>query len=548
MKKPVTRLLQGAGLSCGSLVVRVAFGLFLTPYMLSVLGDRAFGIFALSSLFAGWCGLLDFGLTTTTSRYVTRYFTRDDWDGVNETGSTAIVLFGGISALVFLLACLAYLGASFLGETVDDTGLLAPALFFAGLSFAISKVSDGYCGVIKGALRQEYTGATSFIMRILFGVVNIVVLWSGGRVVALLAANSALTALQLAAHIALTRLVVPKFRFSLSAFKKSRVRTLFSYSFFAFLAQAGEIAVNRSDLVIIASLMSMTDVARYNLVVIILASYFNSFLTEASSWETNWFAHLAAMERTEEDAAAPTPDADASQERKRVDWREQTLRALGRAGAAERLTPEFYASRATITRASIYAAIFGAFGILIFGRIFVTRWIGAEYLVAFPALAVSIIAQGLYRGSAEVNSRLLQGLARHQPLAIGAIAHGVFNIILSVVFIRLGFGLVGVALGTVIPGLVVHYLWIPGVTCRVVGESRRGYWLRQLHATVVGLLGMAAPAFLVLKYCQPNYLSILLFGALAAALYLPVVYLLGLTREERALAKRLVRKLTARRA
>ena len=100
MKKPVVRLLQGAGLSCASLIVRIAFGLFLTPYMLSALGDRAFGIFALSSLFAGWCGLLDFGLTTTTSRYVTRYYTTDDWTGVNETGSTAITLFGGISALL----------------------------------------------------------------------------------------------------------------------------------------------------------------------------------------------------------------------------------------------------------------------------------------------------------------------------------------------------------------------------------------------------------------------------------------------------------------
>ena len=190
MKKPVTRLLQGAGLSCASLVVRIAFGLFLTPYMLSVLGDKAFGVFALSSLFAGWCGLLDFGLTTTTSRYITRYYTRDDWEGVNETGSTAIMLFGGISTLVFLLACLAFAVAKFLGDSFDETGLLAAALFFAGLSFAISKVSDGFCGVIKGALRQEYTGATAFVTRVVIGFVNLGVLMCGGRVIALLVANS----------------------------------------------------------------------------------------------------------------------------------------------------------------------------------------------------------------------------------------------------------------------------------------------------------------------------------------------------------------------
>ena len=86
MKKPSTRLLEGAWLSCGALVVRIGFGLFLTPYMLSALGDQSYGVFALASLFAGWCGLLDFGLTTTTSRFVTRCYTRQDWRGMNEIG------------------------------------------------------------------------------------------------------------------------------------------------------------------------------------------------------------------------------------------------------------------------------------------------------------------------------------------------------------------------------------------------------------------------------------------------------------------------------
>ena len=534
MKKPVTRLLQGAGLSCASLVVRIAFGLFLTPYMLSVLGDKAFGVFALSSLFAGWCGLLDFGLTTTTSRYITRYYTRDDWEGVNETGSTAIMLFGGISALVFLLACLAFAVAKFLGDSFDETGLLAAALFFAGLSFAISKVSDGFCGVIKGALRQEYTGATAFVTRVVIGFVNLGVLMCGGRVIALLVANSVITAIQLVAYIILTRLAAPRFHFSITSFRKKRVRTLFSYSFFAFLAQAGEIAVNRSDLIIIAAFMSIEDVTPYNLVVIILTSYFNSFLTEGSTWETNWFAHLAAKENTEEDAETLT--------REKRSVQELFLRALGRSGDNEKLSSEFYASRATIDRASIYASIFGAFGILVFGRVFIERWIGAEYLIAFPALALSITAQGLYRGSAEVNSRLLQGVARHHALAIGAILHGILNIILSVVFVKLGLGLFGVAMGTVIPGVAIHYFWLPNVTCRLIGERKSVYWRRQLKATAVGLLATILPTWIVLSWGRPNYFSIVSLAILTLALYLPVVYALGLTKDERAWINRVVSK------
>ena len=539
MKKPVVRLLQGAGLSCASLIVRIAFGLFLTPYMLSALGDRAFGIFALSSLFAGWCGLLDFGLTTTTSRYVTRYYTKDDWTGVNETGSTAITLFGGISALVFLLACLAFLAARLLNDVLDESGLLAAALFFAGLSFAISKVADGFCGVIRGTLRQEYTGWTALITRIAIGLTNLAVLWLGGGVVALLVANSVITALQLIAYMALTRIAAPQFRFSLQFFRKDRVRSLFSYSFFAFLAQAGEIAVNRSDLIVIAALASIEDVTAYNLVVVTLVSYFNSFLTEGSSWETNWFAHLAAKEHTEED--------DKHSETARRSFKEGFLRTFGYAGDNENLSEEFYRSRSAITRASLYASIFGAFGILLLGRVFIERWIGSKYLFAFPALALCITAQGLYRGSAEVNSRMLQGVARHQVLAVGAILHGVANIILSVLFVRMGLGLVGVALGTVVPGVAIYYFWLPNVACRLVGEKRSVYWRRQIWGTAVALLATLAPTLVIAPRATPNYLSTISYGFLALVMYLPVVCLLGLSADERVWIKRFIVKRLFRR-
>lgn len=522
--------MEGAGLSCASLVVRIGFGLFLTPYMLHVLGDRAFGVFALASLFAGWCGLLDFGLTTTTGRYVTRYYTKDDWESVNETGSTAIILFGGIAVLVFLLSCLAYGVTRALGDSFDETGLLASALFFAGLSFAISKISDGFCGVIRGALRQEYAGAAALATRVVVGFANLATLMLGGGVIALLAVNTVVTAAQLLAYVAMTRLVVPRFRFSLFSFRKSRVRTLFNYSFYAFLAQAGEIAVNRSDLIIIAALTSIESVTPYNLVVVTLTSYFNSFLAEGSNWETNWFAHLAAKEKTTEDVAAASGAA-------REGFRDRIRRALGQTNDAERFSPEFYASRSTITRVSIYASLFGALGILVLGRPFVERWVGAEYLVAFPALALTIAAQGLYRGSGEVNSRLLQGVARHQVLAFASLAHGILNIVLSVAFLRMGFGLFGVAAGTVIPGIAIHYLWIPNVVCRLVGEREKDYWRRQLKATAVGIAASALPATLAVSFARPDYLSIAFWAFATFLLYGIVVFALGLTKEERARAR-----------
>lgn len=543
------RLLRGAGFSGGALLVGIFFGIFLTPYMLATLGERAYGIYVCASLFAGWCGLLDFGLTTTTSRFITKYYAVDDWDGFNEIGSTALVLFGALSAAVVLTALVACGVASFFA-TGPDAATLATALFCSGVSFAISKVSDGVCGVLRGALRQELTGATVFVFRVLFGVVNFAILFFGGRVVALVVGNAVLTLLQLGVYVALTRAAVPRFRFSLRSFRRGRVRELFEYGVFAFLAQVGETAVDRSDLLLISAFMSLNDVARYNLVVVTLCSYLASFIRETSTWQTNWFAKLAAStEKTSRNDAPSTFKNDAASTSEKtengdapsLDAIEKRKRCKNN-GCGVALSAEFFASRAAIHRASIYWTLFLSGGVLAFGRAFVERWIGAAYLDVYPALALCVVATAWYRGSSETNARALQGVARHRVLAVGSILHGVANVALSVVFICCGLGLYGVALGTVLPGVAIHFGWLPNATCRLLGERRRTYWARWTKATALGVAALAGPFAVVWCCVKPNYYSICAWGVFYVVLGAAALFALGTTGEEKRAFGRWIRK------
>lgn len=544
MNQGLKRLLKGAGFSGGALLVGIFFGIFLTPYMLATLGERAYGIYVCASLFAGWCGLLDFGLTTTTSRFVTKYYALDDWDGLNEIGSTAILLFGALSAAVVLTALIACGAASFFA-TGPDAPTLATALFCSGVSFAISKVSDGVCGVLRGALRQELTGGTVFVFRILFGVVNFAILFFGGRVVALVVGNAVLTLLQLLVYIALLRAAVPRFRFSLRSFRRGRVRELFEYGVFAFLAQVGETAVDRSDLLLISAFMSLNDVARYNLVVVTLCSYLTSFIRETSTWQTNWFAKLAASTlESEKNAATSLKEFDAASSSEN-DWPSLnkidatstngngSRKRCGNDGCDVALSGEFFASRAAIHRASIYWTLFLAGGVLAFGRAFVERWIGAAYLDVFPALALCVVATALYRGSSETNARALQGVARHRVLAVGAILHGAANVVLSVAFIYCGLGLYGVALGTVLPGVAIHFGWLPNATCRLLGERRRTYWARYLKTTALGGAALAGPFAVVLNSVKPDYCSICAWGVFYVVGGAAALFVLGTTGAEK---------------
>ena len=517
MGRRLLQLLSGAGLSCLGLVVGIAFGLILTPYLVSSLGDASYGIYVMASLFAGWCGLLDFGLTTTTSRYITRYYVQDDKQGVNEVGSTAILLFGGISFLVFLASIAAFFAASLWTQNLDPSGELSWALFLSGTSFAISKISDGVAGVIRGSLHYELTGGTTLVFRFIWGLVTFGILYFGGRVRALCLGSGIVTALQLLTYIVLVRHSTPSFVFSFKKFRKDRARELLGYGFYAFLAQIGELAVNRSDLIIIAALMSSSDVGRYNLVVVTLTSYFNSFLTEASTWETNWFTRSVSLsEREAESGSQKSPVKTAPQNGKRL------------------YSEDFYISKDWITRVSIYATIFMSFGLIAIGPSFLERWIGKERLSCYPALFICALALGIYRGASEVNNRALQGVARHKIYAYGAIVHGVLNVVLSVVLVKLGMGLQGVALGGAAPGFFIWYLWVPMIACRILGEDARTYWRRQLRATVIAILALVAPTLCVTQWIAPTYPRVIGLSILAFVLYFPTVWKLGFSSQERA--------------
>lgn len=143
----------------------------MTPHTSATLGERAYGIYVCASLFAGWRGLLDVG----------------------------------------------------------------DRAFCSGVSFAISKISDGVCGVLRGALRRELAGATVFVFRILFGVVYFAILFWGGRVVAPVVGNAVLTFFLLTVYVATLRAAVPRFRFSIRFFRRERVE-IFSIFIEKFLA------------------------------------------------------------------------------------------------------------------------------------------------------------------------------------------------------------------------------------------------------------------------------------------------------------------------
>ena len=75
-----------------SLFVQIAVGFFLTPFIISHLGQTGYGIWVLVGSFVGYYGLLNLGVSSAIVRYIARYSAQKNTSSLNETANTALVM------------------------------------------------------------------------------------------------------------------------------------------------------------------------------------------------------------------------------------------------------------------------------------------------------------------------------------------------------------------------------------------------------------------------------------------------------------------------
>ena len=492
MNRHLRSLLSGAGLRALVYVTAVLIGLFLTPYLVKTLGDRQYAVFVFAGLFTSWCGLVDFGMTTASARFVTLAYTQSDPRRLNETASSAAFLFAAMGLAVLAIAaaaalvCRRFVSA---GEAPVYTGVL----LFSGAAFAVSKLADALAGVINGVMRQELTGLAALVCRLALGAATFLIVWRGGRVTAITVGWLAVSLMNLLVLAFFTRRAHPALSLSPRLIRKERIRELLGYSVYTFVQQLGTLLTRRSDLLVIGVFLTLTDVTHYNLAVVTFASYFVTLSEELTVWLTNWFTHLHGKNETK----------------------------------------LFKESRLFAYKGMTYLTVFMALMLIFWARDFLIFWVGEAYLDAFGALVVIAAGLALYRGSADVNIRFLQGTARHQRLAPMAVGQGIAGILLASLAAKSGLGLTGVAAGTIIPALAVNGVWIPLYVCRLTGERPSFYFLR-LARQIAAAAAAFLPSWLLLCTTLVPTLPRLVLGLLVSVLlWLGTVWLFGLTRLER---------------
>ena len=321
-------------------------------------------------------------------------------------------------------------------------------------------------------------------------VASVAVLCAGGRLIALSVCNLCILGLLAFAWYGMARWVLPAFRLDRRSTDKQQTRSLLKFGGIAFAGRIAETILGRLDTFIIAGLIGVAAVSHFN-IAITLVCYFQMVMDASTNGLVNWFAH----------------------------------KIHGEGKGVEQ-------SLLVCTRWCVLVGGFGLFGLVAFGQPFIRRWMGAEYLDAYPCLVA--LSVGIFlRCCQQSNLQLLYAQARHHLFAIANVLESVLTVAFALLLVR-RYGLLGIAAGSGIASAIVNGVVFPLACCRAGGIGVAKYYGTLLWGLAAVSVGIVLPAWLAQRVVASNYLTLICLAGALALVYLPVALALGSTSGERA--------------
>jgi O-antigen/teichoic acid export membrane protein len=467
-------VLRNISCNWASYLITAAVAFLLTPLVVYSLGNAAYGLWTLVLSLTGYFGLLDLGIRSSLGRFVARHIAMNDDPGVNRIASTAFAMLGlagGVALLATIIIAEFFLGGFGLGAELRSPA--RAALLIAGLNMSCALPLGVFPAILVGLERFDILSGITTVGGLTRAALVVAVLKSGEGLIALAAVSLAVSLAEYCAMTVAAMLLYKPLRIRLHLVDRATSIELFRFSVYRFIWMAGTQIIFYTDSIVIGAFLGTAAITTYA----IAGSLLTYGRTIVSLLTDTFYPAATRM--------------DARQDQKGL----QELLFQG-------------------TKIALLVAVPMCLGFIFLGRQFITLWMGNPYASSAVLLAILAIAQ-FTSMSQNVSTLILAGMAKHRILAYIILAEGVANLLLSVFLVR-HMGLVGVALGTVIPDVICTAVIIPLYILRLLNVSAGQYWKRAFVGPLAASVPAAALAWAFSAFVSdPGWLG---FGAEVLAL------------------------------
>jgi O-antigen/teichoic acid export membrane protein len=450
----------------------------LTPFILQRLGESTYGLWALVGSAVGYGSLFDFGIGSAIIKYVAEYRAQRQTEQARSLIATALCLYSVLGLVVIALSvAIAPIFPELFNVSPGERTTAIRLVLLMGLGIGIAIPCTAPMVVLWGLQRFDIANLITIVATFLSAAATVVVLLTGGGVLGMVGANIVVTLMVQGLTIWFIQRIAPELRFGWGGARRHLVRTVMSFSWSLFVIKLGGRLQTKTDEIVIATFLPVSSITPYAItrrlgeVAAIVADQFMKVLMP-----------LASELHAEKD--------------------QLRMRSL-------------YITSSRITLAILLPV---GCALALLAQPILTIWVGATYEDHAHLVGILTFAS-IIDASQWPASSILQGMERHRPLAVMSVISGLANLILSIALIH-GFGLTGVALGTVIPTSVVCLGFILPYTTRVLGvrvaEALKDIFLPAL----LPVIPMVVLLYVLQHAIKPSsFLSIMVVAGISLLVY-----------------------------
>jgi O-antigen/teichoic acid export membrane protein len=469
----------------------MAVGLLVLPFNVAHLGKAAYGLWVLTTSITAYFSVLDLGYSGAVVKFVAQYRAKYDIRALNETLSTTFYLFASFGVLTYLVAIvIAVFIDRILHLAPDQVRTARLVLLITTVFVAIGTACTVFGAVINGFQRYDLNNVAGTASTVVIAVVNVLVLWAGYGLVALVVATTIVRVLTFWVYRSNAYRVFPEMCIRLDLFRRDRLRELTSFSVFMALIDWANKLNYSIDAIVIGIMLGTGAVAVWSV---------GQRLAEAAQRLTNQLNDILFPNIVDHSASD------------RVD-RLQRLFLVG--------------TRLTLATVVPIAAV-----LLLMAGPLVRAWVGPEFndsIVIVQLLALVVVV----RVGSATSTTLLKGAERHRLVAVVNVVTAAANVSLSVVLAK-SMGLKGVAIGTLVPvGVSALFVLFPA-SCSRVGLSIRRAFVDAVWPALWPVGTMAAYVLISRQMIPQSLPAVLINMGVSVCIYAATFLLLGIDAAER---------------
>lgn len=415
---------------------------FLLPRLIDThQGQDLLGIWDLGWSLAMWISLLSLSVTAAVNRYVARYRTIGDWQALNESFNSCLVLLVlatalGVIAGVALARGLPYFVADGAPETIA-TGRWV-VLLLSG-SVAAEIVGGAFNGVITGHERYDVLNYIRITRDVLVFAVMAGLLLAGFGLVAVAATRFVGDALGNVVKLVMSRRICPSLRISLALSRRPIAMEMLGFGAKAAAQNLARAAMYQGNSLIVAHYLGLGVLAVY-------------------SRQRSLVMHMMRFIKQYAQVFIP---------------RASVLQAKGDSESLRSLA-------VLSSRYALYATLPIVAGLLVTGGPLLEVWMGAEYKapLVLIVLAIGHVVVGIH----QTMFMIAMGTAQHARPAWFDLGTAIVSVAMGLLLVGwMNLGMMGAAIAVSIPNLIGGGILIPWHTCQTL-ELPFGRYLATVSA------------------------------------------------------------------